>query len=407
MAADAFSLNTKYPVLIFKQGRSRISHGALGIARTLGRLGVPVYAIVEDNYTPLASSRYITKTFHWKSWPSDAEKFLLAMSAISGVIGHRAILVPMDDLSSIAVAENSAILKQWFLFPQLPSNLPRQLADKASFFSLCSKIGTPCARTIAPRSVDQIREFMEYIAFPMVLKAAQQWRLPNDDYYNPKVVHNREALFDIFERTQRGAGLPIVLQEYIAGEDWIYNGYCNREMNLYLNFTGRKLLDFPVGGGSTALGLSLSNEELCYQSEMLLRAVSYSGVCDMDWRRDKRDGQYKILDFNPRVGLNFQMFENSAAIDVVRALHLDLTGRKVDCAPMIEGRLLTVEPLYFRSPVRRRQTPLTAEKRSLAVTRRLAWWSNDDPLPFFVMSIRLLLQAILRRLPTKLFRKKM
>ena len=133
MAADASSLNTKYPVLIFKQGRSRISHGALGIARTLGRLGVPVYAIVEDNYTPLASSRYIAKTFLWESWPSDTETFLTAMSAISEVIGHRAILIPMDDLSSIAVAENSAVLNRWFLFPQLPWNLPRQLADKASF----------------------------------------------------------------------------------------------------------------------------------------------------------------------------------------------------------------------------------------------------------------------------------
>ena len=377
-----------------------MSHGALGIARTLGRLGVPVYAIVEDNYTPLASSRYIAKTFLWESWPSDAETFLIAMSAISEVIGHRAILIPMDDLSSIAVAESSAVLNRWFLFPQLPWNLPRQLADKAAFCSLCRNMGTPCARSITPRSVDQIREFIEYTAFPMVLKAAQQWRLPNDSYYNPKVVHNREALFDIFERTQCDAGLPMVLQEYIAGEDWIYNGYCNREMNLYLNFTGRKLLDYPIGAGSTALGLSISNEELCYQSEMFLRAVSYSGVCDMDWRRDKRDGQYKILDFNPRVGLNFQMFENCAAIDVIRALHLDLTGRKVDCAPMIEGRLFTVEPVYFRSSPRRHRITLTAEifSRPLAVARKLAWWSIDDPLPFFVMSMRLLLRAISRRI---------
>ena len=71
----------------------------------------------------------------------------------------------------------------------------------------------------------------------------------------------------------------------------------------------------------------------------------------MDWRQDKRDGQYKILDCNPRVGMNFRMFENSAAIDVVRAQHLNLTGRSIDLQ-MIEGRLFTVEPYYLLSYIR-------------------------------------------------------
>ena len=63
------SLDTTYPVLILKASRGIIHHGAVGIARTLGRLGVPVYAVVEDSFTPLATSRYLTKAFVWKSWP--------------------------------------------------------------------------------------------------------------------------------------------------------------------------------------------------------------------------------------------------------------------------------------------------------------------------------------------------
>ncbi len=45
-------LDQTVPVLIFKSHRSIFHHGALGIARNLGRLGVHVYAIVEDRYTP-------------------------------------------------------------------------------------------------------------------------------------------------------------------------------------------------------------------------------------------------------------------------------------------------------------------------------------------------------------------
>jgi D-aspartate ligase len=66
---------------------------------------------------------------------------------------------------------------------------------------------------------------------------------------------------------------------------------------------------------------------------------------DIDYRFDKRDGKYKLVDFNPRVGLNFRIFDDHAGINVVRALHLDLTGRSIRRTPMVEGRLLIVESM--------------------------------------------------------------
>ena len=54
------TLDAKYPALILKMSPNVIHHGALAVARTLGRLGVPVYAVVENAYVPLALSRYLT-----------------------------------------------------------------------------------------------------------------------------------------------------------------------------------------------------------------------------------------------------------------------------------------------------------------------------------------------------------
>ena len=384
----------QYPVLIFKQGRSPISHGALGIARTLGRMGIQVYAIVESAYTPLAASRYITATFLWESWPCDRESFVTQMAAISRTIGRPAVLIPMDDLSAIFVAENSTILDQWFLFPHLPWNLPRRLADKSMFYSLCRELGIPHARFMTAHSTDEVREFLENNTFPIVVKAAKQWRLPDDSFYNPRVICDRGALLRILERTQWG---ELVLQEYIPGEDWIYNGYCNYKLNTYLNFTGKKLLTYPAGAGSAVIGISITNEALRHQSETFLRAISFSGICDIDWRLDKRDGQYKILDCNPRIGLNFQMFENDSAIDVARAQYLDLTGRKIEITPMIEGRLFAVESLYLRLFLRGGSQVTTENSSTLNATRKLAWWSVEDPLPFLMMAVRIVLEAITRR----------
>ena len=184
-------LDTTSPALIIRA--STINHGAVGIARTLGRLGVPVYAVSEDNYTPLASSRFIAKSFVLKNWPADRATFLNTLLTIREVIGRTAILVPVDDLSAIFIAENATALRQWFLFPQLPADLPRQLANKESLYSLCARIGVPCARSVVPRSIDDVQEFCNATTFPIVLKAAQQWRLVDDKLYNPILIWNRET----------------------------------------------------------------------------------------------------------------------------------------------------------------------------------------------------------------------
>ena len=147
--------------------------------------------------------------------------------------------------------------------------------------------------------------------------------------------------------------------------------------------------------GSTALGTVGRKRSSRVASEKLLHAVGYSGIIDMDWRKDERDGQYKILDCNPRVGQNFRMFENAAGVDVVRAQHLDLSGRRIEDAARIEGRLFSVESFYVLALLRR--VPRGASKQDAAKylpakSRERAWWSSDDPMPVLSMSVRLALR---------------
>ena len=317
----------------------------------------------------------------------------------------------MDDLSAMFVAENEAPLRQRFLFPHLPSNRPRQLANKATLYSLCAQFDVPCPRSITAHSTSDVSEFIELTGLPIVMKAAEQWRLLSDKNYNTKVIHDRATLFALYEQIRREEDSPIAIQEYISGDDWVYHGYSNFEADLFVSFTGRKLLDYPRGAGSTVLGLSLRNKELCRQAEAFLKAVAYSGICDMDWRLDNRDGQYKMLDCNPRIGLNFRMFEDTAGIDVIRAQYLNLRGCRVESAPMIERRLLMVESLYFFSLVhgeRRRASKMLTSTKQLIAIKELAWWRNDDPLPFFAMGLRLafgIIRSVMFRIANYPFRR--
>jgi D-aspartate ligase len=393
-------VDTAVPVLLLKMGEYAIHHGAVGIARSLGRLGVPVYAIVEDRYTPLAMCRHMTGAFVGSK---DSNAFLKYVGAIGESINRPTILLPTDDNAAVFVAEHEKVLSRWYLFPNLAAQLPRQLADKASLYSLCRRVGIPCPEHALPTSIDQVHEFIGRATFPVVVKAAEHSRRLNNGY-SSFIVGSAEELLALWGPEDSCRGPSMLFQEYIPGEDWIFHGYRNAETGCFVGFTGKKLRSYPPFAGPTTLGVSIQNEPLIRRTEVMLRAIGYSGVVDIDCRRDERDGRYKILDFNPRVGANFRMFENTAGIDVVRALHLDLTGKAVRNSPMIEGRTFIVEIHdLFASLAYWRHSGLTIQtwRKSLGGTRELAWWSWDDPLPFLAMSTRLLLRVAARATRTR------
>lgn len=385
-------LDGRYPALILKMGGGVIQHGALAVARTLGRCGVQVYAVVEDAFTPLARTRYLTKAFVWESCPTDSDSFVKAMSSIAEVISRPAIIIPISDLSAVLVAENAASLARWFLIPPVPPQLPRQLANKGCLHTLCAEIGIPDARSFVPNAFGDMKAFADGTQFPLLVKAVEQWH-PIRDMVCTQLVRTRERLFTLYERYDFEAAPRLMIQEYVPGDDWICHGYYDSQRNIGLTFTGRKLRSHPPEVGATAVGLSVDNAALRCASEKFLKALGYSGIIDMDWRRDERDGQYKLVDCNPRVGQNFRMFENCAGIDVVRAQHLDLSGRRIENAAPIEGRLFTVETFDLMAFVlglprgAPKQNP--GEEELPIKSKESAWWSGDDPVPFLMMSIRM------------------
>src|SRR5260370_27702753 len=123
-------------------------------------------------------SRYLTRAFVWDTGGLNTEQLLTGMAAIGERLGRPTVLVPIDDSAATFVAEHSDVLAQWFLFPRLPRELPRRLANKRDLYFLCRSIGLPCPETAFPGSVDHVHAFIERVQFPTVVKVAEPRRLP-------------------------------------------------------------------------------------------------------------------------------------------------------------------------------------------------------------------------------------
>src|SRR5260370_42632076 len=98
-------LDATVPVLVFKPSRNVIQHSTLGIIRSLGRLGVPVYACAEDRFAPAALSRYLTRAFVWDTCGLNTERLLNGMAALGERAGVSAGLVSSQDASAPFAAE--------------------------------------------------------------------------------------------------------------------------------------------------------------------------------------------------------------------------------------------------------------------------------------------------------------
>jgi D-aspartate ligase len=385
------------PALILKIGHYPLHHGGLGIARSLGMLGVPVYSIVEDRFVPVAASRYLAGSFVWNTHGLRNPQLVEGLAFIGTALKRPTILIPTDDFAAILIAEESAALRQWFVFPKIQGDLPRCLATKRRLHTLCTEMNVPSPPTFAPKSLSDVRALIERITFPVVVKASAAWLA---SVSNTRLVHSPSELLDIYCRAESEQLSNLLIQEYISdGEDWFFHGYCDAKSECLAGFTGRKLRSCPPQAGITTLGKSVSNDTLSLHSERLLKAILYTGIMDIDYRFDRRDGQYKLLDFNPRIGAQFRLFQDSETLDVARALYRDLTGHSVRKSRQIDGRSFIVELQDCRASFyhfRRRELSALNWLRSVRDCKEFAWLRLNDPLPFLMLCIRLVLSKATR-----------
>ena len=393
MTESTYAIDTSTPAVVLKFDPNVMHHGGLGVIRSLGRIGVPVYGVHEGLWAPAASSRYLAGRFFWQPSPEDTGRVLAGLRRLAEHIGRPSVLLTTDDAGAIFLAEHGRDLRDRFLFPDPPEDLPRRLAGKYSLHELCRELGVPSPHTIRPASLAAAREFASAAGYPLIAKLTTPWA-EGSALPSTSVLASREDLDHAYRACARsGAGL--MLQQFIPGgpgHDWFFHGYCDATSTCRPAFTGVKERSYPATAGLTSLGRSAANEELREQVVSVAAKLSYRGILDLDIRRDERTGEYHLLDFNPRLGAQFRLFRDTAGTDVALAAYLDLTGQPIPPGEQVNGRAFLVEnydPISALSHLRHRDLTARAWLASLRTVDETAWFARDDLRPFGLMCLRM------------------
>jgi D-aspartate ligase len=375
-------MDNRVPVLVAHRG----GYGDVAIARTLGRLGVPMYLVAQEGIPiPVGASRYWAETHRWDFSKPEHESIRCLLDvgrAIQANHGARPLLLTLADWLAILIERHGDELEGQFVFPRAAKPVVRSLANKWEMHLLAREHGVPAPSTIRPGSLTDVEEFLETASFPIVLKPADPY-LPHAP--ENKIIDSRRDLMDEVDREMSDGPLNLILQEYIPGDAesvWMCNGYFGSDPARTVVLTGKKLRQVS-STGVASLAVCLPNETVAMQTRSFMHGVGYRGSVGIGYRYDRRDGRYKLLDVNARVSAVFRLFRGSNQMDVVRICYLDLTNQAFPETTVRSGRKWMREDdvVAALTAVRHRRLTLAQWLRSIRGVQELHWFATDDPMP--------------------------
>ncbi len=276
------------------------AHGSLEIARSLGRRGIRVWLITADN--PLASlSRYVEHSLRWRG-PCDgsALQFLLDLGRRHRLDGWVVFAGSDDDVRF--VAQNHAALSAVFTLTTLPWEQLRWAADKRLMNARADEVGIARPRTRYPQSRDDLAALG--MPFPVILKPAV--REGRNAFVDAKAwrVDDEATLFARYEDARSLVGPDsIMIQELVPGDgaaQFSYAALWERGKPI-ASLVARRRRQYPIEFGFTSTFVeTIEQRQIEADACRFLASLDFSGLVEVEFKYDTRDGTYKILDVNTR-----------------------------------------------------------------------------------------------------------
>jgi predicted ATP-grasp superfamily ATP-dependent carboligase len=353
----------------------------LGVVRSLGRAG-PELHVVAAHGDLAGRSRFVTG--HIDDVPETDDPDVLARALVAHGFDE-AVLFPCSDTWAQAVARMSEEQRARYPSSISAPDVLELLVDKALFYSTADRFDLPHPRTRVITSSDEIdgSELDGHFLKPS-----------NSQRFNAR-YRDKAFRFDTLAGAQEGlelmasAGVQALLQEYIPGPPnlhYFVDGYLDRDAVLRAVFVRRRTRMFPVSFGNSTHMTTVppSAAERAVDSIVrLLTGIGFHGTFSAEFKRDPRDGEFKLLEVNGRPWW-YVGFAVDCGVDVPMLSYREALGLELETVSGyrtgIRCVLLHLDMRAFLYEHRVRGLTLSAWLRSVVGARStvFAW---EDPRP--------------------------
>lgn len=356
----------------------------LSIARSLGRHGVPVWVVSPPHIRLASFSRYTRRTLPWPTGDDETQvEYLLEIAARNDL--DQWVLFPTSDESAALLSRFHSKLSRRFRVSTPTWNVLRWAYDKRLTYRLAADQKVDYPKTSYPLADADLQGIK--CEFPTILKPAihaSMNRLTTDKAW--RVANHEELLVRYREARELMPPDLILVQEMIPGSGASQFSFaalcCDGKTIAYL--TARRTRQYPIDFGySSSFVETMDVPEIVAPSQRLLATIGYTGIVEVEYKFDSRDGRFKLLDINPRLW-TWSPLGGRAGMDFPYLL-----WKMVQDMPVAEQRapagvrwvrMSTDVPAAFQEVLRGRLN-LREYLQSLHGPLQFALAAADDPLP--------------------------
>jgi predicted ATP-grasp superfamily ATP-dependent carboligase len=236
-----------------------------------------------------------------------------------------------------------------------------------------------------PRTRDEVASLD--CRFPIILKPVLRMQFNRFTKDKAWSATDRASLLARYDEACALVGPDLVMiQEVVPGwgeSQFSYAALFENGRSL-ASVVARRLRQFPMDFGRFSTYVeTVDAPEVADAAVRLLAGIDFSGIAEVEFKRDPRDGEYKLLDVNPRVW-GWHTLGQRAGVDFPYLLWLLVNGEPV---PEIHGRtgerwmrFIADFPMAIQEICKGRLS-LRAYLRSLHLPLESAIFAWDDPLP--------------------------
>lgn len=361
----------------------------LGVTRSLGKEGIEVYGIDRYPNALAFSSKFCKKSFVFADPITTPEKLLDQMIELGKGLNEKAVLLPTSDYYTEFVSNFRSELSDYFLFNIPDSSVLETLFDKSRQYVLASQLGIPIPTTFSPDSIDELMEKGSTISYPAFMKGVSSHEWYSHFENKGFVAHSLDELQQLYNLIS-SKNLRVVIQEIIQGPNSNHYKVCayyTKEQKLLALFSTQKTRQFPADFGIGSFMTSMDCPELTKLGRMFFEGIGYTGVGSIEFKKDDRDGQFKLLELNPRFWKqnNHPTF---AGINFAYINYLDCIGEDVTPSLIFKENICwlnSIEDFGSFLANRKRGYISTYEwLKSLRSTRCHAHYQGDDLKPVWL-----------------------
>jgi D-aspartate ligase len=295
----------------------------LAAIRSLGRAGVKAYAVDHRASALGFRSRYAKPVV--SPDPQDEGAFVSFLAGLE--LEAPAPIFPTHDEPLNAIARAGDRLGERYLFPFPRWEVLSRIQSKRSQLEAAERAGIAVPRWAATSSA------AGELGYPVLVKPSSTEGFKRRF---GRQAFRCETGAEVERAFAEAAEYEPLVQELIPGGDeelYTLGSYLAADGEPLGLFCGRKLRQTPPGVGTCRVGEAVWVEEVVDQGLRLLRELRHTGLSQVEFKRDPRDGAYRLMEVNPRLW-QWHGLAAACGVDLPRIAFEDLAGERPDPVSM-------------------------------------------------------------------------